>query len=41
MRGASSDSLEEVAALPPGSTRFVDDAPPGGVASLVYRIDAF
>ena len=40
MRGASSDSLEEIAALPPGATRFVDDALPGGVASLVYRIDA-
>ena len=40
MRGASSDSLEEIAVLPPGATRFVDDALPGGVASLVYRIDA-
>ncbi len=40
MRGASADRLEEIAVLPPGSTRFVDDALPEGVASLVYRIDA-
>ena len=40
MRGASADRLEEIAALPPGATRFVDDALPDAVASLVYRIDA-
>ena len=40
MRGASAGRLEEIAALPPGATRFIDDALPGGVASLVYRIDA-
>ena len=40
MRGASAGRLEEIAALPPGATRFADDALPGGVAPPVYRIDA-
>lgn len=40
MRGASAGGLEEIALLPAGTTRFVDDTLPGGVASLVYRIDA-
>ena len=41
MRGASAGDLEEIAALPPGSTEFTDENPPDGVSPLVYRIDAF
>ena len=40
MRGASSDALEMVAMLAPGSTQFTDDNLPDGVTTLVYRIDA-
>ena len=41
MRGASADDLEEIAALPPGSTRFIDEDLTDGATSLVYRIDAY
>ena len=41
MRGASTDDLEKVASLAPGSTRFTDDDLPDGVTTLVYRIDAY
>ena len=41
MRGATADDLEEIAALPPGSTGFADERLPDGVASLAYRIDAY
>ena len=41
MRGTSADDLEEIASLPPGAERFADDDLPEGVASPVYRIDAF
>lgn len=41
MRGATADDLEEIAALPPGSTGFADEHLPDSVASLAYRIDAF
>lgn len=40
MRGVSVDELEEVAALPSGSTRFEDGDLPDGATSLLYRIDA-
>ena len=41
MRGPSEDDLDEIAALPPGSMEFTDEAPPDGATSLVYRIDAY
>lgn len=41
MRGAFADDLEEIASLPPGAVEFTDRDLPDGVASLVYRIDAF
>ena len=41
MRGASEGDLAEIAALPPGLTRFADEDAPQGATSLVYRIDAF
>ncbi|MDE2999110.1 MAG: cohesin domain-containing protein [Gemmatimonadota bacterium] len=41
MRGATAGDLEEIAALPPGSTEFTDERPPDGISPLVYRIDAF
>ncbi len=41
MRGTSADDLEQIATLDPGSTRFTDEDLPDGVASMVYRIDAY
>ncbi len=41
MRGASADTLEQIAALPPGSTEFTDVDLPEGATSLFYRIDAY
>ena len=41
MRGPSAGDLEQIAALPPGSTQFADEDLPDGATSLVYRIDAF
>ena len=41
MRGTSTEDLEQIATLDPGSTRFTDDNLPDGAATLVYRIDAF
>lgn len=41
MRGASADSLEKIAALPPGYTEFTDEVLPERATSLVYRIDAY
>ena len=41
MRGPSAGDLEQIAALPPGSTQFTDEDLPDGATSLVYRIDAY